>query len=200
MPAGVPVYVDSPMALDALRVYRQAIERGDPDVQIDGSRGGDPFSVPGLREIRSVEESIALNTPDRPSILISASGMASGGRVVHHLAHLLPEPRNAVVLVGFQAEGTRGRRLVDGEREIKMLGRYVRVRAEIVDLPAFSVHADAGELLDWVARSATEPGAIYVVHGEPTASAALARRIEETLDWTAVVPRYGEVVRVDRAA
>lgn len=198
LPAGVPVYVDSPMALEALRVYRQAIERGDPDVLVDGARLRDPFDVPGLREVRSVEESIALNQPDRPSIIVSASGMATGGRVVHHLAHLLPEPRNTVVLVGFQAEGTRGRRLLDGERELKMLGRYVRARAEIVDLPAFSVHADADELLAWVAAAPVEPDSVYVVHGEPGASTALALRIETALDWTAVVPRHGEVVRLDR--
>ena len=135
LPRGVPVYVDSPMALDALRVYRAAIERRDPDIQLDDRDQRDPFDVPNLHEVRSVEESKALNEPSRPSIIISASGMASGGRVVHHLAHLLPEPENTVVLVGFQAEGTRGRRLVEGERELKMLGRYVRVRSEVVDPP-----------------------------------------------------------------
>jgi len=198
LPEGVPVYVDSPMALDALRVYRAAIERGDPDIQVDGWTGLDPFDVPGLREIRSVEESKSLNEPDRPSILISASGMATGGRVVHHLAHLLSEPENTIVLVGFQAEGTRGRRLLDGEQELKMLGRYVRVRAEIVDLPAFSVHADATELLDWVGRSPVEPDTVFTVHGEPAASAALASSIHETLGWSAIVPRPFEKVRLGR--
>jgi metallo-beta-lactamase family protein len=127
LPAGVPVYVDSPMALSALRVYRDALERGDPDIRSVVGRG-DPFDVPGLQEVLDVEGSKALNHPATPSIIISASGMASGGRVVHHLAHLCPDSRNTVVLVGYQAEGTRGRLLVDGARELKMLGRYVRVR------------------------------------------------------------------------
>ncbi|MEZ5216083.1 MAG: MBL fold metallo-hydrolase RNA specificity domain-containing protein [Ilumatobacteraceae bacterium] len=149
--------------------------------------------------MHDVEASIALNHPDRPSIVISASGMATGGRAVHHLAAMLPEAKYTVVLVGFQAAGTRGRSLAEGARELKMLGRYVRVRAEVLDLPAFSVHADADELLGWVAGSAgarREPEAVYVVHGEPTASAALAARIGDELDWLAVVPRLGERVRI----
>src|SRR5215204_1229942 len=92
-----------------------------------------PTAVQGLREVRDVEGSIALNRPDEPSIVISASGMATGGRVVHHLAHQLPDNRNTVVLVGYQAQGTRGRQLIDGAQELKMLGRYIRVRAEVVD-------------------------------------------------------------------
>ncbi|GAB6987693.1 hypothetical protein JCM10369A_42190 [Nocardioides pyridinolyticus] len=122
--------------------------------------------------------------------------MATGGRVVHHLAHQLPHARNCVVLTGYQAVGTRGRQLLDGARQLKMHGRYVPVRAEIVDVPTFSVHADAGELIDWLA-SAGPPEVVYVVHGEPDASAALARRIGDELGWCAVVPRLGERVRLD---
>ena len=123
--------------------------------------------------------------------------MATGGRVVHHLAHLLPDARNTVLLVGYQAEGTRGRRLVDGATELKLLGRYIRVRASIVDLPAFSVHADATELLAWVAAVPRPPDNIYVVHGEASAATALATSIATTLDQVAVVPDVGERVRVD---
>jgi metallo-beta-lactamase family protein len=194
----VPVYVDSPMALDTLRVYREAIARSDPDIQIDGGISGDPFHVPHLREAHSVEESKALNHPSQPSVIVSASGMATGGRVVHHLAHLVSEPENTVILVGFQAEGTRGRRLLEGETELKLLGRYVRVKADIVDLPAFSVHADAGELLDWIAAAPVPPDTIYAVHGEPAAAAALARAVHERLDGNAVVPKPFERVRLDR--
>lgn len=196
LPHRVPIFVDSPMALNALEVYRRALQRGDPDVKVDG--GVDPFDVPGLVAVRDVEGSKALNDPRQPSIIISASGMATGGRVVHHLAHLLPDRDNTVVLVGFQAEGTRGRRLLDGEQSLKMLGRYVNVRAEIVNLPAFSVHADADELVDWVASAEREPDTVYAVHGEPAASAALAAEIHRRLDWTAAVPRLGEVVRLTR--
>ncbi|MGD9796013.1 MAG: MBL fold metallo-hydrolase RNA specificity domain-containing protein [Acidimicrobiia bacterium] len=198
----IPVYVDSPMAIDALRVYRDEVDRSGPDIRPSvvaaAARGEDPFIVPGLQEVRDIEGSIALNNPTRPCIIISAAGMASGGRVVHHLAHMLPERRNTVVLVGYQAEGTRGRQLVDGATELKMLGRYVRVRAQIVDLPAFSVHADAGELVDWVRSAPSEPEGVFVVHGESDASAALAEAISSELDWGAITPRPGEKVRLDR--
>jgi len=116
--------------------------------------------------------------------------------VIHHLANGLPDQRNTVILVGYQAIGTRGRQLLDGATELKMMGRYVRVRARIVNLAMFSVHADGGELLDWVARAPRTPESVYVVHGEPDASAELANAITKTLDWTAVVPRFGEIVRL----
>jgi metallo-beta-lactamase family protein len=117
--------------------------------------------------------------------------------VLHHLAHRLPDPKNAVLLVGFQAEGTRGRALADGAREIKMHGRYVGVRAEVVSVPAFSVHADRSELLAWLGRAPRPPETVFVVHGEPPAASALHDAIEATLGWTAAVPRYLERVRID---
>jgi len=197
LPAGVPIYVDSPMALSALTVYREAIARGDADIRADVAGGGDPFDLPNLTEVRDVEGSKALNHPSRPSIVISAAGMASGGRVVHHLAHYLPEPRNSIVLAGYQAVGTRGRQLADGATELKMMGQYVRVRASVVDLPTLSVHADSAELLDWVGSNDREPECVYVVHGEPHASESLAGEIRRSFDWTAVVPRFGERVRLD---
>lgn len=196
IPSELPVFVDSPMALGALAVYRSALADGDADIQ-PRFHGTDPFQLPGLCEVSDVEGSKALNHPERPCVIISAAGMASGGRVVHHLASLLPNARNTIVLVGFQAAGTRGRQLLDGSTELKMLGRYVPVRARIVDLPQYSVHADASELIDWVSASPREPRAVYAVHGEPAASAALAASLRRTLDWTAVVPRYAERVRID---
>ncbi len=197
VPREIPVFVDSPMALAALRVYREAIARRDPDIRPDDA-GADPFAVPRLTEVHDVEHSKALNRPSEPSIVISASGMATGGRVVHHLAHWLPDTRNTVLLVGYQADGTRGRVLIDGASELKMLGRYVRVRADVVTLPQFSVHADASELLAWLAAASPAPETVYVVHGEPTASRSLAAAIADSLDCTTVVPRYGERVRLDR--
>lgn len=194
LPADVPVFVDSPMALSALQVYRDAIDDADADIQVDRVGIGGAFDLLGLHEVREVEESKALNHPDRPSIIISAAGMATGGRVVHHLLHQLPDSRNTVILVGFQAEGTRGRQLLEGVQELKLMGRYVRVRAEIVDLPGFSVHADAAELLEWVSAAPVVPETVYVVHGEPCASDALAASIRSKLDWTTVVPTLGELV------
>jgi metallo-beta-lactamase family protein len=117
--------------------------------------------------------------------------MASGGRVVHHLKQFLPDPANSVALVGFQAYGTRGRRLLEGETNIKIHGQYVRVRAEICDLTGFSVHADASELVDWVGTAAGDP-TVFVVHGEPPASMALRDAVEARYDLTAVVPSHKE--------
>jgi metallo-beta-lactamase family protein len=196
LPVGLPIFVDSPMALSSLDVYRDAIARGDCDIRPELRGRSDFFGRQDLHEVRDVEGSKALNNPSRPSIVVSAAGMASGGRVVHHLAHWLPDPRNSVILVGYQAVGTRGRQLVDGATELKMMGKYVRVRSQVVNLPMFSVHADASELLEWVASAKPAPETVYVVHGEPEASAALAKAITTSLDLTAVMPSYGERVRV----
>lgn len=121
--------------------------------------------------------------------------MATGGRVLHHLHRLLPDPRNAVVVVGFAAAGTRARDLVDGARALKMFGEYVPVRAEVADVPHFSAHADAVQIIDWL-RGSPPPHTTYLVHGEPAASEALRDRIDGELGWTAVVPRSGESVLV----
>jgi len=190
----VPVFVDSPMALDTLAIYRRAIRDGSPELRPDLPSHVDLFDPGHLVEARTVEESKRLNDPIGPCIIVSASGMASGGRVVHHLAGLLPDPANTVVLVGFQAVGTRGRDLLEGATQVKTHGRYVRVRAEVVDCPEFSVHADADELVAWLASAPAPPQVCFVVHGEESASATLAARIRDELDWVAVTPRSGERV------
>lgn len=193
----VPVYLDSPMALAALAVYRRAADGGSVQLRPEAARLGAVLSELGVRGVSDAAGSIRLNQPEEPSIVVSASGMATGGRVVHHLSHQLPDPRNCVVLTGYQAIGTRGRQLQDGARQVKMHGHYVPVRAEVVDDPDFSVHADVDELLTWLAGSPSAPEVVYVVHGEPTSSAALAARIRDDLGWCAVVPRLGERVRLD---
>jgi metallo-beta-lactamase family protein len=193
----MPVYVDSPMALAALAVYRAAIAAGSPDIQ-PGLRGAaDPFDCGTLHEAQSLEQSKAINQRPGPLVVISASGMATGGRVLHHLLHRLPDQRNAVVLPGYQAAGTRGRALLDGAATLKLLGRHVAVRARIVQVPAFSVHADQGELLAWLRSAPRRAEIAYVVHGEPEASAALQSAIHTQLGWLAVTPRHLEAVRLD---
>jgi metallo-beta-lactamase family protein len=193
----LPVHVDSPMALGALSVYRRALRRGSDQFRADLLSGPDPFDPGDLHSARTPEESRRLNRPGAPCIVVSASGMAAGGRVVHHLEHLLPDARNTVVLTGFQAEGTRGRSLRDGAPHVKMYGRYVPVRAEVVDIPDFSVHADADEVLEWLASAPRPPRTVYVVHGEARASAALAHRIRAELGCSAVAPAYAEHVLLD---
>ena len=188
----LPVYVDSPMALAALEVYRRPSQRREirPDVDPELAH------LPLLRAARTPEESMALNAPHQPSIVISASGMGTGGRVVHHLRHMLPDRRNTVVLTGFQAAGTRGRALLEGAREVKIHGRYVPVEAEIVADEEFSVHADASELLDWLRALPERPEVVYVVHGEEQGSRAFAERVRAELGCIAVVPRLDERVRL----
>jgi len=179
----LPVHVDSPMALRVLDVYRSA----NPGIDFDP--GG------GLHECASVEDSKALNGLMAPAIIISASGMASGGRVLHHLARLLPNHRNSVVLCGYQAAGTRGRSLADGARTVKLLGRYLPVHAEILTLRSMSVHADADDLVAWIEALPERPRTVFVVHGEPEASEALADRLIDA-GMTAVVPHQFERVRL----
>jgi metallo-beta-lactamase family protein len=193
----LPIFVDSPMALASLRVYREAIERNEAEIDPGLSALGDPFDAGRVTEIRDVAGSKGLADVHTPSIIISASGMATGGRVVHHLDRLLPDHRNTVVLVGFQAPGTRGRLLADGVRDLKLLGHYVHVRADVVDLGSFSVHADQDELVDWLHTADRPPTTTYVVHGEPDASAALAARINADDEQCAVTPRHNERVRLD---
>jgi metallo-beta-lactamase family protein len=193
----MPVYVDSPMALATLATYRQALATGSPELNPELKNEPAPFDPGRLIEARSIAQSMAVNDQRYPSIIISASGMATGGRVLHHLAHRLPDQRNTVILVGFQAEGTRGRLLLEGARAIKMLGRYVPVRAEIVNVPAFSVHADQREMLNWLRTTPHEPEMVFVVHGEQEAATALHEKIETELGWTAAVPRHLEQVRLD---
>lgn len=193
----VPVYVDSPMALAALEVYRDAVRAGSPEIRA-AVRGlaRDPFDPGELRLVHSVEESIRLNDPPRPCVILSASGMATGGRVVHHLEHLAGDPANLILLPGFQVRGTRGRALADGARTVKIFGRYVPVRAEVAVADELSAHADADDLLAWLRTAPRAPQVCYVVHGEPSASAALAARITAELGWPAVLPRHGERVLV----
>ncbi|HEU5474939.1 MAG TPA: MBL fold metallo-hydrolase [Actinophytocola sp.] len=191
----LPILVDSPMALASLRVYRRALAERWTEVRPELTDAGDPFNPGHLAELRTVAESMTANRPRMPSIVISASGMATGGRVLYHLEHLLPDRRNTVAVVGFAAAGTRARQLATGARELKIHGRYVPVRAEIVVLDAFSAHADADELIAW-ATAGPAPDTAYLVHGEPEGSATLANRLRTEHDWNAVVPRDGERVLI----
>jgi metallo-beta-lactamase family protein len=193
----VPIYADSPMALAALAVYREAIDRGDPDIRADVGDAAALLDPAGFHEVREVEQSMQLDVGRVPSVIISASGMATGGRVLHHLKRYLPDPKATIAIAGFQAAGTRGRQLQSGAHAVKLLGRYVPVRADIVDIPGLSVHADQAELTGWLAGARTPPDMTLLVHGEPEASAALRDRVTADLGFTAAVPRFGERVRLD---
>ncbi len=192
----VPVFADSPMALAALEVYRAALQSGEGEFRPSVSEEADPFDPGGLLLVASTEGSQQLNDPKKPCIIVSASGMASGGRVLHHLRDQLPRSRNTVVMTGYQVPGTRGHALVNGATQVKIHGRYVPVRAEVADVRGFSAHADTQQVVSWL-RGSVEPRTVFVVHGEPESSQALAATLQADLDWTAVVPRYLERVLVD---
>jgi metallo-beta-lactamase family protein len=143
---------------------------------------------------KTPEESKSINDLKGPMIIISASGMATGGRVLHHLKHRLPNPDTTVLLVGFQAEGTRGRSLQDGAKEVKMLGEVIPVRAKIKVLDGFSAHADQGEILRWLGTFPKAPKMTYIVHGEPAGANALAAVIRERLKWNVEIAKYQQKV------
>jgi metallo-beta-lactamase family protein len=195
----VPVFVDSPMASAALAVYRRAMAEGHatlrPHVDDHTTGDGEVFSSIDLRETRTVEQSKEITGRRGPFIVVSASGMASGGRVLHHLQSRLGDPRNSVVLVGFQAPGTRGSTLLAGARGVKFFGSYHQVRARVEGF-GLSAHADQRELLAWIESGSTLPEVVYVVHGEEEASATLADAVNEQMSTLAVCPRRGERVVV----
>jgi metallo-beta-lactamase family protein len=180
------------MAAAVLAIYRDAIITGATELRTDLT--ADPFGTDNLHVARSIDESKLLNEPSMPCIIISAAGMVTGGRVVHHLSALTPDPRNLIVLAGFQVPGTRGRELLDGATAVKAHGRYIQVRAPVLGLDEFSRHANADQLIDWLRTAPRRPDTCFAVHGESAAAAALTRRIHHELDWCAAVAHHAERV------
>jgi metallo-beta-lactamase family protein len=184
----VPVYLNSPMAIDATRLYHDY--RSEHRLSAEESNAA--CSVAQM--VHTADESRALNERAGPMIIISASGMATGGRVLHHLKAFAPDSRNMILLPGFQAAATRGAALASGATEIKIHGAYVPVGAEVVQLDCMSAHADYAEILDWLRGFKRPPRRTFVTHGEPAAADEMRRRIEETLRWKVTLPDYGETV------
>jgi metallo-beta-lactamase family protein len=191
----LPVYVDSPMAHAALDVYNDAVGTRDPEIRADAVDGDRLIMPRRFRLMRTREESQRLNDPAMPCVIISASGMATGGRVLHHLRDQLPNSRNSVVLTGFQVAGTRGRALADGVRQLKIHGRYVPVRSTVVVVDGFSAHADAAEMMAWLG-DVRPPQVAYIVHGERSSAESFADRLFSERGWNTVVPTQGEKVRL----
>ncbi len=185
-----PMYLNSPMATDVTSLYARY-----PD-----QHRLDPAALAAMREntrfVNSIEASKALNRGHGPMVIVAGSGMVTGGRVLHHLVAFGGDPRNAVVLCGFQAGGTRGAALAAGDRSVRIYGQDVAINAEVVQLQAASSHADAGELVDWLRASPDVPREVFLTHGEPDASDALRRRIEHELGWPASVPEQLDTVEL----
>jgi metallo-beta-lactamase family protein len=184
----MPVYLNSPMALDATDIfYRHHAEHRLSLQQCEAA-----CSV--AKVVRTAEDSKALNRRKGPMIIIAGSGMATGGRVVHHLKAFAPDPKNTILFAGFQAEGTRGAAMVNGAKIIRIHGEDVPVLAQIESIDSLSAHADYAQILDWLKKMKQAPREVFVTHGEQQASIAMVRHIEEELHWTARVPEYMEIV------
>jgi metallo-beta-lactamase family protein len=193
----VPIYVDSPMAIDATAIYCRFGDELNLSVNLLMDDEACPLRCRDTHFARTVHESKWLNDVPGPLVIISASGMCTGGRILHHLKHRLPDPRNTVLFVGYQAQGTRGRRLLEGAEEIRIHGMTVPVRAEIVQIDGLSAHGDASELLRWLSGFEAPPQQTFLVHGEPHASEALEKRIREQLGWATHRPHYAETVTLE---
>jgi metallo-beta-lactamase family protein len=189
----VPVYVDSPMGVDATNIYARHHEDHDLEMEEAEKDGTNPLSPKRVVFVRKQEESKRLNALQGPAIVISSSGMATGGRVVHHLLRRLGEPENIVMFVGYQASGTLGRALVDGAPEVGILGERVRVRAEVRSLGSLSAHADASDILDWLGGFTSPPKRTFIVHGEPNPQRVLQARIAKELGWDCHIPAHEEL-------
>jgi metallo-beta-lactamase family protein len=192
----LPVFVDSPMAIDVTEIYCRHPEEHDLDMKLVTDARRCPLCCRQYRLVRTVPESQALNARTGPMIIIAGSGMLTGGRVLHHLKHRLHDERTTVLLPGFQAEGTRGRALQQGASELRIHGRLVPVRARVVTLDGLSAHADREGIFRWLAGFRRAPRQVYVVHGEPIASQNLAAAIGSRLGWTAEVPSEGQVIEL----
>jgi len=187
----LPVYIDSPMAAQAMRFYQQRADELDPEMQTR-ERGVCVFCTTRMTTVSSVQQSIDLVGSHQPCIVIASSGMATGGRVLYHLAAALPHPRNTVMFVGYQAAGTRGRSLVEGAQAVRIKGRDIPVAATIEHIDSMSAHADAGEIMRWLSGFVAPPAKTYLVHGEPPALDALRDRITREKDWPVHVAGYRE--------
>jgi metallo-beta-lactamase family protein len=193
IPADLPIFVDSPMATSVVDLYCEHLDEHDLEAARLREKGLCPIEGPSVELVRTAVESRRLNDRRGPMIVISASGMLTGGRVLHHLKRRVPEPDTTLLFVGYQAEGTLGRRILEGAREIRIHGQQVPVRAEVREVPALSAHADQKGLLEWAATLSSPPRKVFLVHGEPPARDALAAGLRTDLGWTVELPNEGDV-------
>jgi len=186
-----PVFLDSPMTIDATELY-SALRK-----EHRLTDGQSTAMCQAARFLPSPDDSKSLNAMRGPMLIVSASGMATGGRILHHLKRLAPDSDNTILFVGFQAAGTRGESIVNGADEVKIHGKYVPVRAEVAQLDVLSAHADYTELIDWLRATPTPPHRVFVTHGEPAAADSMRRRIVDELGWRTEVPEHGQTIELD---
>lgn len=189
---GVKCFVDSPLAISAIDIYSRHAECFDEETSALLRRGDNPLEFPGSKYTRSREESKAINHLKEPHIVISANGMATGGRVLHHLAHNIERPESTILFVGYQAEGTLGRQLINGARKVRINGKEFDVRAKIESLDEFSAHADRREIMQWLRGFQDFPRQVFLNHGEQSAAQSLAEEISHEFGAEVIMPRLGE--------
>jgi metallo-beta-lactamase family protein len=192
----IPVYIDSPLAITATEIFAGNPEYYDQKTKKLIAKGDDPFEFPGLSFARTVDESKALNTSNEPAIIISASGMCEAGRIKHHLKHNLWKPESTVLFIGYQAKGTLGRRILDGEKRVKIFGEDINIKAQIRSIEGFSSHADKNDLINWVDALSKTLKKIFVVHGEEEASLELAQALREKYNVDTIVPERGYTCQI----
>ena len=192
-----PVYVDSPLAISATEIFKKNEDLFDEETKNAIERGDNPLEFPGLKFTQTAEESKALNESTTPSIIISASGMCEVGRIKHHLKHNLWDPKNTILFVGYQAPGTLGAKIIDGEKKVKIFGEEVAVNARIEYIEGYSGHADQEWLLNFVYSFVHKPKHIFLVHGEPEGQEILKDKIQETTNIPVTIPDYGETYNLN---
>jgi metallo-beta-lactamase family protein len=188
----IPIFVDSPMATSATLLYAATTEDHDKEMKIMLAEGVSPLKPALIEFVRDTHQSKAINSREGPMIVIAGSGMANGGRILHHLKQRLDDPRTILLFTGYQAEGTLGRRILDGALEVRIYGQEVSVRAEVERLESLSAHADYEEMLKWLGGFKAPPKTTFLVHGEPPAQASLKEKIETRLGWRVIIPRHGD--------
>lgn len=193
----LPVVVDSPMAAQSTQVYNRWHEEHDEEYASLLAHKRHPLRTGSMSTASSREESKRLNTMRGPRIIISASGMLTGGRVLHHAVRILPDENATIVFVGYQAAGTAGRRVLEGENEVRIMKNWVPVRCHVERVEGFSAHADWKAVLRWLGGLPTIPRTVFTTHGEPEAAAAMAEHIRERFGWNVKVPQYGESVELE---
>ncbi len=191
------IFIDSPMAIKALEVYKKHVNELNLEARKMFLQGTEIFKPKYLKICTMVEESKAINTVKKNAVIISASGMMTGGRILHHMAERLPDRKNTVLFIGYQAEGTRGRAILEGRKNVKIHGQKVPVKAHIEEISGFSGHGDYLEMLAWLSAFNKPPKKTFLVHGETEAVRAMAGHIREQLGWEVVIPEEGKVYPLD---
>jgi metallo-beta-lactamase family protein len=188
------VFVDSPMAASVTEVFRHHPELFDKETADFIRLNGSPFDFPNLKLVKTIDESKTINYIRGTVVIIAGAGMCTGGRIKHHLVSNISRPESTILFVGYQAEGTLGRQIVEGSKEVRILGQTCRVRAKIVQMGGFSAHADRDELLRWLSGFEAPPSRLFVTHGEPKTALSFADLVTKTKKWPTTVPQYQDQV------